>query len=133
MGFFLTTNQPTLGQEFHTDYHPKAETFFIPMVPISTFSYISTNPSAILTEDKHREKDDLDMLEREGLDYMDITKIISKEYTILHLLKNNILRNTKNLTDYDMPMFFAYCVPDKEAKVKEIDTNSDKPTPKRKD
>ena len=139
-GFFFTAKHSTHEQEFHIDYDPEAESFFIPLVPVSTLnstrymtSYSTSTPSQGKYNSNRYGKDDFDLLEREGRDYVEIAQIICREYTILHLLRNTIHRGIKNRADYDRPMFYAYCTPEKELKLKEGVIESDLPIPKRSD
>ena len=37
-GFFFTAKHSTHEQEFHIDYHQDAETYFVPLVPVSTLN-----------------------------------------------------------------------------------------------
>ena len=71
MGFFFTAKHSTHEQEFHIDYHPEAETFFIPLVPISTLnsirymtSYSTSTPTAGKYNLNRYGKDDFDLREQ---------------------------------------------------------------------
>ena len=96
MGFFFTARQPTHEQEFHLDHHPEAETFFIPLVPVSIFNYTSSMPNDSAPTVTGGLRDDFDLLRRENMDLLNIMQVICREYTILHSLKGNVLRSIKN-------------------------------------
>ena len=96
MGFFFTARQPTHEQEFHLDHHPEAETFFIPLVPVSIFNYTSSIPYDSAPTVTGGLRDDFDLLRRENMDLLNIMQVICREYTILHSLKGNVLRSIKN-------------------------------------
>ena len=140
IGFFFSASHSTHEQEFHIDYHPQAETWFVPLVPVSTLNstrYMTTPSTSEPTPGRYYSnrygKDDFDLLEREGRDHIEIAQIVCREFTILHLLSNTVHRGIRNSSDYDRPMFFAFATPDEDFFVKEKSVESDVNIPKRPD
>ena len=115
MSLFFTAKHSKHEQEFHLDYHEDAESFLIPMVPVSTLNstmYMTSYSTATPTPGKYTlnrfGKDDFDLLDREGRDYAEIAQIVCREFTILHLQRNTVHRGIKNSSDYDRPMLDKY-------------------------
>ena len=51
-------------------------------------------------------KDEFELMEREGIDFVETAQVSCKEFTILHMLKNTVHKGIANSADYDRPMFY---------------------------
>lgn len=93
---------------------------FVPLVKISSKNctrYLTTPIKSKPTYGKYADcrfgADDLELLEREGVDCLEVAQVVCKEFTILHMLKNTVHKGIANSADYNRPMLFVTFSPKK--------------------
>lgn len=113
-GFFFTPKHSIHNQEYHLDYYPEVEEIFIPMVPVSTKNSTRFMTSYALSKPDFRKyascrfgNEDEDLLEKEGVDCIQVAQVICRDFMILHMHKNTVHKGIANSADYDRPMVFA--------------------------
>lgn len=113
-GFFFSPKTSSKDQEYHIDYKPEIKQLFITMVNHTTKNatqFVRFEPISKPTKGAHEYNrfgaTDTELLEREGLDYMEVIQVVCKPYMVLKMGENTVHRGIMNREDEDRPMFFC--------------------------
>lgn len=114
IGFILNPSGCPETQEYHFDVTTDQCGIFIPLVPMNTLNstqFVDFVSKAEPYKSMFFGKDDLDFLEREGVDFFEVKQIVCKPYTIIRMEAGTIHRGIANRSGYDRPMMWVHAAP----------------------